>query len=131
MRFHLVRPNEPLHLIVDSTGLSIVGQGEWAAVKHGGRGTRGWKKLHFGVDGSGAIVAHILTDGSVDDATTALTLIDAVEGNILRFTADGAYDTSRSTRPRVRVARRSLCHRRRPPLCLGGDPAPAFAIAPF
>jgi hypothetical protein len=49
----LVPPNEPLHLIVDSTGLSIVGEGAWAAVKHGGRGTRDWKKLHFGVDGSG------------------------------------------------------------------------------
>ena len=39
-----------LHLIVDSTGLSIVGEGEWAAAKHGGRGKRAWKKLHFGVD---------------------------------------------------------------------------------
>ena len=58
-----------------------------------GRGTRGWKKLHFGVDGSGAIVAHVLTAGSADDATTGLTLIDAVEGNISRVTADTAYDT--------------------------------------
>ena len=41
---------EPMHLIVDSTGLSIVGEGEWAAAKHGGRGTRGWKKLHVGRD---------------------------------------------------------------------------------
>ena len=37
----------PLHLMIDSTGLSIVGEGEWAAVKHGRRGTRGWKKLHL------------------------------------------------------------------------------------
>ena len=49
-------PNEPLHLIVDSTGLSVVGEGEWAAAKHGGRGTRGWMKLHLGVDRSGMIV---------------------------------------------------------------------------
>ena len=49
-----------IHLIVDSTGLSTVGEGEWAAVKHGGRGRRGWKKLHLGVDGSGVIVAHAL-----------------------------------------------------------------------
>ena len=93
VRFHPVPPNEPLHLIVDSTGLSIVGEGEWAAVKHGGRGTRGWKKLHFGVDGSGAIVAHVLTAGSADDATTGLTLIDAAEGNISSVTGDTAYDT--------------------------------------
>ena len=30
------RPGTSLHLIVDSTGLSIVGEGEWAAAKHGG-----------------------------------------------------------------------------------------------
>ena len=82
-----------IHLIVDSTGLSTVGEGEWAAVKHGGRGIRGWKKLHLGVDGSGVIVAHALTGGHVDDATTALDLIDKVEGNVSCLTADAAYDT--------------------------------------
>ena len=91
--FHLVPANEPIHLIVDSSGLSIVGEGEWAAAKHGGRGTRGWKKLHLGVDGSGAIVARVLTDGSADDAQTGLALIDAVDRAVSRFTADGAYDT--------------------------------------
>ena len=40
VRFHMVPANEPLHLIVDSTGLSIVGEGEWAAVRNGGRGSR-------------------------------------------------------------------------------------------
>ncbi len=59
----VVPANGPVHLIVDSTGLSIVGEGEWAAAKHGGRGTRGWKKLHLGVDRSGVIVAHALTEG--------------------------------------------------------------------
>ena len=29
------RANEPIHLIVDSSGLSIAGEGEWAAAKHG------------------------------------------------------------------------------------------------
>ena len=82
-----------IHLIVDSTGLSMVGEGEWAAVKHGRRGTRGWKKIHLGVDGSGVIVAHALTGGRVDDATTALALIDAVEGDVSCLTADAAYDT--------------------------------------
>ena len=82
-----------IHLVVDSTGLSIVGEGEWAAAKHGGRGTRGWKKLHLGVDGSGVIVAQALTDGHGDDATTGLTLIEAVGGGLASVTADLAYDT--------------------------------------
>ena len=82
-----------LHLMVDSTGLSIVGEGEWAAAKDGGRGRRGWKKLHLGVDRSGVIVARALTEASVDDATTGITLIEAVDGALGRVTADTAYDT--------------------------------------
>ena len=82
-----------LHLIIDSTGLSIVGEGEWAAAKHGGRGTRGWKKLHVGVDQAGVIVAHALTDATGDDATTGVELIEAIGDDIARVTADAAYDT--------------------------------------
>jgi IS5 family transposase len=82
-----------LHLIVDSSGLSIVGEGEWAAARHGGRSTRGWKKLHLGVDRSGVILAQALTDTNVADATTAIDLIEAVDGALTSVTADAAYDT--------------------------------------
>ena len=88
-----VPPGEAMHLIVDSTGLSIVGEGEWAAAKHGRRGTRGWKTLHVGVDRSGAIVTQALTDAHADDAGTAITLIDAVDGDLASVTGDAAYDT--------------------------------------
>jgi hypothetical protein len=44
-----------IDLVIDSSGLAIFGEGEWAAVKHGGKGIRGWKKLHLGVDGDGVI----------------------------------------------------------------------------
>ena len=49
------------HLVLDSTGLSIVGAGEWAAATQGGRSRRGWRKLHLGVDQSGVILVHTLT----------------------------------------------------------------------
>ena len=88
-----VPANQPIHLIIDSTGLSIVGQGEWAAAKYGGRGKRAWKKLHIGVDESGSIVTEALTHGSADDAKTALDLIGEVEETISSFTGDAAYDT--------------------------------------
>ncbi len=77
---HRVAANKPIHLIVDSTGLSIVGEGEWAAAKYGGRGKRAWKKLHLGVDRTGMIVAQALTHGSGDDSKAALDLIDKTEG---------------------------------------------------
>ena len=93
VEFHRVPATGPIHLSVDATGLSIVGEGEWAAMKYGGRGRRRWKKLHLGVDGLGAIVAHTLTEGNADDAPTGLKLIDAVDGDISSVTADGAYDT--------------------------------------
>ena len=79
--------------MLDSTGLSIVGEGEWAAATHGGRGRRGWRKLHRGVDQSGVIRVHTLTEETGDDATTALDLLTAVEGPLVRVTADAAYDT--------------------------------------
>ena len=50
--------------MLDSTGLSLVGAGEWAAAKHGGRGRRGWRKLHLGVDQSGVIRVHTLTEAT-------------------------------------------------------------------
>ena len=40
-RLRPVPPGEGLHFVLDSTGLSLVGAGEWAAAKHGGRG-RTW-----------------------------------------------------------------------------------------
>ena len=91
-----LRPNPtggPVHLVLDSTGLSIVGEGEWAAAKYGRRGRRGWKKLHIGVDRSGVIPVHTLTEAAGDDATTALDLINAADGNLRSVTADAAYDT--------------------------------------
>ena len=82
-----------LHLFIDSTGLSMVGEGEWAAAKHGRRGRRGWKKLHLGVDQAGVIVAQALTDSAVDDASTGIDLIETVASSARTVTADAAYDT--------------------------------------
>ncbi len=85
--------DEPIHLIIDSTGLSVVGEGEWAAAKHGGKGKRGWKKLHLGVDGCGVIVAQVLTEGHADDPAQFDELLDAVDGDITSVIGDAAYDT--------------------------------------
>ena len=70
-RLRLVPPGEGLHLVLDSTGLSIVGEGEWAAAKHGGRGRRGWRKLHLGVDQSGVRVTADAAYGTVAVYETA------------------------------------------------------------
>ena len=82
-----------LHLVIDSTGLSMVGEGEWAAAKHGRRGRRGGEKLHLGVDHAGVIVAQALTDAAVDDASTGIDLIETIASSARTVTADAAYDT--------------------------------------
>ncbi|MFT5288783.1 MAG: IS5 family transposase [Planctomycetota bacterium] len=89
----LVTSKKPVHLIIDSTGLSIVGEGEWAADKHGGLGKRGWRKLHLGVDRAGMIRAHAMTDSSGDDAKTGLKVIKKTKGELASVTGDAAYDT--------------------------------------
>jgi len=58
-RPQLRRDGEPLHLLVDSTGLRLCGAGEWLQEKHGTKTRRSWRKLHIGLDaGSGQIVPH-------------------------------------------------------------------------
>ena len=47
----------------------------------------------LGVDQSGVILVHTLTEATGDDATTALDLLNAVDGHLVRITADAAYDT--------------------------------------
>ncbi len=42
-------PHGPVHLVIDSTGLKLFGQGEWDEEKHG-RARRSWRKLHIAVD---------------------------------------------------------------------------------
>jgi hypothetical protein len=45
-----IERDEPLHLLIDSTGVKIYGEGEWLDQKHGIRSRRCWRKLHLAVD---------------------------------------------------------------------------------
>ncbi len=84
---------QPLHLLVDSTGLKLCGAGEWLVEKHGTRRRRSWRKLHIGVDaGTGRIMAAALTGKEVDDAAQISPLLNQVTGSLISLTADGAYD---------------------------------------
>jgi len=42
--------HEGLHLLVDSTGLKFLGEGEWKRKKHQPEYRRQWCKLHVGID---------------------------------------------------------------------------------
>jgi hypothetical protein len=82
----------PVHLVLDSTGLELFGQGEWDAQTYG-RTPRRWLMLHLAGDAStGEITAHALTDGTADDAAQVPALLRQTEGEIASVTADGDYD---------------------------------------
>ena len=84
---------EPVHLLVDSTGLKLCGAGEWLVEKHGTKTRRAWRKLHIGMDAdTGEIVAATLTTNDVDDASQIDPLLDQVDAPLISFTGDGAYD---------------------------------------
>jgi len=87
------KDGEPLHLLVDSTGLKLCGAGEWLVEKHGTKTRRSWRKLHIGLDAdTGQIVAAALTAKEVDDGSEVGPLLDQVPGPLASFTGDGAYD---------------------------------------
>ncbi len=48
---------EPVHLLVDSTGLRLCGPGEWLVEKHGAKTRRGWRKLVWGLSCQALIAA--------------------------------------------------------------------------
>jgi hypothetical protein len=84
---------EPVHLLVDSTGLRLCGAGEWLAEKHGTKRRRSWKKLHLATDAdTGRIIASALTDKDADGGSRVGPLLDQVHGPVASFTGDGAYD---------------------------------------
>ena len=85
--------SEPVHLLVDSTGLRLCGPGEWLIEKHGSRKRRSWKKLHLATDAdTGRIVASALTGHDGDDGSQLGPLLDQVDGPVASVTADGAFD---------------------------------------
>jgi hypothetical protein len=84
---------EPVHLLVDSTGLRLCGPGEWLVEKHGTRRRRSWRKLHLATDAdTGRIVAGVLTEHDADDGSQVGPLLEQVDGPVASFTGDGAYD---------------------------------------
>ncbi|HJN77731.1 MAG TPA: IS5 family transposase [Myxococcota bacterium] len=83
-----------VHLVIDSTGLKMMGDGEWHAHKHRtSNRRRSWRKLHLGVDEQGFILAWDLTGARVDDSPIGVSMLEELDVTIKRFTAYGAYDS--------------------------------------
>jgi len=85
-----------LHLLVDSTGVKMLGEGEWKTKKHGAEYRRRWRKVHLGVDAETMEIRAIeITSNSVGDAPMLPELLAQIPPSttIATVTGDGAYDT--------------------------------------
>lgn len=84
---------EPLHLVVDGTGLKVFGDGEWKVRQHGVSKRRTWRKVHLAVDQeTGYVQAAATTTNSVSDGQMLPRLLEQVEQGIRQVSADGGYD---------------------------------------
>lgn len=85
-----------LHLLVDSTGLKMMGEGEWKRKKHGAEYRLQWRKLHLGIDAQTLEIRAIeVTPNSVGDAPMLPALLGQIDPEevLLSVSGDGAYDT--------------------------------------
>src|SRR5438874_4317713 len=106
---------EPVHLLVDSTGLKLCGAGEWLVEKHGTSRRRSWRKLHIGVDAdTGRVVAAALTTNDAGDGRSVFCstrlMIPSLRSPAMAHTTR-TVSTARSL-PDIPMPR-SSCHRGR------------------
>ena len=80
--------DEPIHLLIDSTGLRIhVGHLRKPPKR------RVWRKLHLAVNAdTGEILAEDLTNRHTADCGRVPKLLDQIDGPLASVAADGAYD---------------------------------------
>jgi IS5 family transposase len=89
---------QSLHLVVDSTGLKLFGEGEWKVRQHGWSRHRGtlwvaWRRLHLGVDeATGEVLAACLTPPQPGDKEMLPDLLKQVSAPLAQVSGDGGYD---------------------------------------
>jgi IS5 family transposase len=88
------KKSEPLHLVVDSTGIKVYGEGQWKVRQHGYTKRRTWRKLHIGVDeATHEFVAAVVSTNDFKDSQLLEDLLEQIADEIQQVSADGAYDS--------------------------------------
>lgn len=89
----VVPKTKAVHVVVDSTGVKVYGEGEWKVRQHRASKRRTWRKLHLGVDeASGEILAAVVSTNDLSDGDVLPDILDGIDGEIEQVSGDGAYD---------------------------------------
>jgi hypothetical protein len=90
------RSHESLHLLIDSTGIKMLGAGQWKTKRHGAEYRRQWRKVHLGIDAETLEIRAIkITGNGVGDAPILPALLAQIPADepIASVSGDGASDT--------------------------------------
>jgi hypothetical protein len=86
--------DEPMHLVIDSTGLKVFGEGEWKVRQHGYSKRRTWRKIHLGVDAADHFIeAAVVTTNDFKDSEIVPDLMGQIDEDVDQVSADGGYDS--------------------------------------
>ena len=91
------RADGPLNLLVDSTGIRFLGDGEWQARKHAPQGRRQWRLVRLALDTATSDIRAVDTPSREGDSPVLPDLLDQIPEDepVGTVTADGACDTRR------------------------------------
>lgn len=93
LELSLAAPQKITHLVIDSSGLKVYGEGEWQMRTHGKKKRRTWRKLHISMDAAThQLTAASITDKDVLDRNAVAGLLEQTGAEIKYVCADGAYD---------------------------------------
>jgi Transposase DDE domain len=93
LELSLAAPKKIRHLVIDSTGLKVYGEGEWQVRTHGKQKRRTWRKLHISMDAeTHQLTAASITDKDLLDRNAMAGLLEQTTSEVERVCADGAYD---------------------------------------
>ena len=93
VRLPVKKVEKARHVVCDSTGVKVYGEGEWKVRQHGYSKRRTWRKLHLLVDEeSREIVSVGASTNSVSDGEMLPELLAAACTEISQVSADGIYD---------------------------------------
>ncbi len=81
------------HVVVNSMGVNVYGEGAWKTRTRGVSKRRRWRKLHVGVDETtGELLAAVVTTKDCHEGEVLNDVLAGIEEPIEQVSTDGAYD---------------------------------------
>lgn len=93
VKFNVPNTIQARHVLIDATGVQVLGEGEWKTLRHGQSRHQVWRKLHITLDADNQLIlSALMTDSVRLDGNYLRPLVESISGNIKQITGDGAYD---------------------------------------